>query len=106
MLDRTAIAELPREPFLTWCKATDDENHLADDVYEGMRSDPTLFLVAPFDDEATPRENLAPDWEELFESTLDSWSTDESHWPSPRSLGLFLEWCKVRVFSILEDLVE
>ncbi len=106
MLDRTAIAVLPRATFLAWCKATDDENNLAEDVYHGMRADPALFLVPPFDDDAAPRENLAPYWEELFESTLKCWSTDESQWPSPRSLDLFLEWCDVQVFSIVEDLVE
>ena len=107
MLDhRTAIVVRPCTPFLDWCRATDDENQLAQEVFENMQADPTLYLVDEFSDEQTLRENLAAFWVGIFEAALEGWTSLESEWPSPRTHQMFEEWFDIDVFESVVDLAE
>ncbi len=103
---RTAIVVRPRTPFLDWCKATDDENRLAQEVVDDMQADPTLYLVDGFSDEQTLKENLAAFWVGIFEATLEGWTSLESEWPSPRTYQMFEDWFDVDVFESVVDLTE
>ena len=45
-------------------------------------------------------------YEQIFESELWSWYTDERAWPEDRTFKLFLEWFTLEFHSVVEDLDE
>lgn len=47
---------------------------------------------------------LASLYADVFELELEAWYTDESAWPSPRTLAMFREWFKVEFHTLVMDL--
>lgn len=42
----------------------------------------------------------------FFEFYLEQWWLDESHWPTPRTREMFLDWFEITISSMVEDVVD
>ena len=103
LLNRSAVIVKPRRPYLEWAKRDDDEG-LAEPVFEGLRSEPTVYLLPEYEDRSSQQEVLEEFWPLLFEAMLEGWVTDESLWPKNRTLEMFREWFEVQMSSLVQDL--
>ena len=102
-LKRSAVIVKPRRPYLEWARR-DDEEGLAESVFEGLRSEPTVYLLPEYEDPTSQQEVLEEFWPVLFEAMLEGWVTDESLWPKTRTLEMFREWFEVQMSSLVQDL--
>jgi len=102
-LNRSAVIVKPRLPYLEWARR-DDEEGLAESVFETLHSEPTVYLLPEYEDSSSQHEVLEAFWRDLFEAMLEGWVTDESHWPRNRTFEMFREWFEVQMSSIVEDL--
>ena len=50
--------------------------------------------------------DISLNFEQLFESEIEDWYTDESLWPKNRNRKLFDEWFDVECHSVLIDTVD
>jgi len=101
-LNRAAFIIRPREPYIKWAASTEGDPSLA----EGLRNRAAVYLVP---EDPTGREETPPledYFEEIFVYELESWDTDESNWPEPRTFQMFLDWFDVVSESIVVDLGE
>ena len=103
MLNRSAVVVKPRQPYLGWTRRDDDQG-LAESVFETLRKEPTIYLLPEYEDPSSQREVLEEFWPDLFEAMLEGWVTDEASWPKNRTLEMFREWFEVQMSSIVEDL--
>ena len=67
ILSRSAVIVKPRRPYLEWARR-DDEEGLAESVFEGLRSEPTVYLVPEYEDPSSQQEVLGEFWPVLFEA--------------------------------------
>jgi hypothetical protein len=98
MLNRSAVAVIPKQPFLDWLNAVDDEGQL---TLAAMQK--TLYLVPDYEDPEDAEKVLRKVCDEIFCRELFSWHTDESVWPRNRSLLVFKQWFDVEHFDLVED---
>ena len=66
----------PRRPYLEWARRDDIEG-LAESVIEGLRSEPTVYLLPEYEDSSSQQDVLEEFWPVLFEAILEGWVTDE-----------------------------
>ncbi|MBW2023689.1 MAG: hypothetical protein JRI51_12795 [Deltaproteobacteria bacterium] len=86
-LNRDAFIIKPKEPYIRWA-ASREEGNLS--LAEGLRNRAAVYLVP---EGPTGREETPPldDYsKEIFQYELEAWDTDESKWPAPRTLEMFL----------------
>jgi len=102
MLNRSAVIVKPRLPYLEWTRRDDDEG-LAESVFETLRREPTVYLLPEFEDPSSQREVLEQFWPVLFEAMLEGWVKDEVSWPKKRTLEMFQEWFEVQMSAIVEN---
>jgi len=103
VINRSLAIVTPKQPFLDWTKR-DDEDDLADGVFEELHEDPHTFLLPDYEDEQEQHRVLMHFWPMIFESMLDGWLRDPSGWPVNRDFAMFEAWFDVRTCSIVEDL--
>ena len=77
MLNRSAVILKPRQPYLDWTRRDDNEG-LADTVFENLRTEPTVYLLPDYEDPPTQREVLEEFWPALLEAMLAGWSPTRS----------------------------
>jgi hypothetical protein len=82
----------------------DDDQGLAESVFETLRKEPTIHLLPESEDPSSQREMLEEFWPDLSGAMLEGWVTDEASWPKNRTLEMFREWFEVQMSSIVEDL--
>ncbi len=63
-----------------------------------------MYLLPEYEDPASQQEVLEEFWPALFEAMLEGWVRDEAFWPKDRTLGMFQEWFKIQMCSIVQDL--
>ena len=98
MLNRSAVAVTPRQPFLDWLNSVDPDNCLT-----LAQLDHTLYLVPDYEDPADAEKVLKKVSEEIFCRELEGWCTDADLWPEDRSLKVFRQWFDVRHHDVVED---
>ena len=98
MLNRSAVAVMPKQPFLDWLNAVDDDGRVS---LADMQK--TLYLVPDYEDPEDAEKVLRRVCDEIFCRELFSWHTDESVWPRDRSLAAFKRWFEVEHFDLVED---
>ncbi len=103
LLNRSAVIVKPRRAYLEWARRDDDEG-LAESVFEGLRSEPTVYLLPEYEDPSSQQEVLEEFWPDLFEAMLEGWVTDESLWPRNRTFEMFQEWFEIQMSSLVQDL--
>jgi len=100
VLNRSAVAVRPKQPFLDWVKSVEelDKPGMTLDQF-----DKTLYLVPDYEDPADADKVLKKVCEEIFCRELAGWYTDEQVWPTDRSLRVFKQWFDVEHFDVVED---
>ena len=105
MINRAAVILRYSEPAIAWINAADPYGVGPQVTGPSVNSDRTVYLVG---DEVADSDEALAQWialnfEALFEQELEAWYTDESVWPTGRTLRLFLEWFEVECHSVLVD---
>ena len=103
ILNRSAVVLRPKQPYLEWTRLDDSEG-LAEDVFETLREEPTLYLVPDWEEADEERENLDEFWPVLFEAMLNGWVTDPVLWPTGRTRKMFEDWFEIETFAMVEDI--
>ena len=98
IVNRCAFTIAPRQPFIDWAQQLQPDQALALAAFE-----PGLYLIPTYEDREEAIEQLAEGFEEIFCAELETWSSDPSTWPSPRSLALFQEWFAFQFFDLVSD---
>ena len=98
IVNRCAITVTPRQPFIDWAQQLRPDQPLPPAAFE-----PGLYLLPTYGDRKEAIEQLAEGFEEIFCAELETWSSDPSTWPSPRSLALFKEWFAFQFFDLVSD---
>jgi hypothetical protein len=98
IVNRCGMTVAPRQPFIEWAQQLQPDQPLAPGAFE-----PGFYLLPAYDNREEAIELLAQGYDEIFCSELETWSTDPSSWPSPRSLALFQEWFAFQFFDLVSD---
>ena len=98
MLNRSAVAVRPKQPFLDWVNSVEPDSSVTLDELQK-----TLYLVPDYEDPADAEKVLNKVCEEIFCRELKGWYTLESLWPQDRSLRVFKQWFDVEHFDQVDD---
>jgi hypothetical protein len=102
-INRALLVVRPKQPFADWVTSVDPENPVD---LDGVRHDCTAYLVDETVMETDVALTLEHHFEDILENELWAWYTDESLWPTDRSLDTFHAWFEVITCSSLFDLSE
>ena len=104
MINRSAIAVTPAQPFLDWLHRVDQTSaHL---TLDDLRQEPTIYLLPEWDSKEEALEHLREVSNWIFEEQLDGWYRVPSVWPSKRDLDAFLRWFDCSFHSMIVDLCD
>ena len=103
-INRSLVILRPKQPFLDWCMAIDDDDKNL--TLEELAEDSTAYLIPELWDDSDQQELLDSYYDVLFEEQLAGWWTDEADWPPKRDLKMFLAWFEVEFYSLVFDLCE
>jgi hypothetical protein len=99
VLNRCAVSVTARPPMRDWCRP-----FMKREDMESLGDEPSLYLIAPFEDEPGAHSELLQRWPQIFHSELELWCQDQRLWPQQRSFELFCAWFELRLFPLVEDL--
>ena len=103
-INRSLVILRPKQPFLDWGMALDDEDK--NFTLEQLAEDSTAYLIPEVWDASDQEELLESYYDVLFEQQLVGWWTDETAWPQKRNLKMFLDWFEVEFHSLVFDLCD
>ena len=98
MLNRSAVAVRPKQPFLDWVNSVEPDSSVTLDELQK-----TLYLVPDYEDPEDAEKVLKKVCDEIFCRKLAGWYTDEETWPKDCSLKVFKQWFDVEHFDVVED---
>lgn len=99
-VNRSAIAVIPKKPFLDWVR-----NLFVDDEPPAdLDQQKTVYLVKALETTAQFDEWLPKNFEKLFINELHGWHEDESEWPETTSPELFKQWFDVQFCTMVYDI--
>lgn len=101
MLNRAALIVRPKQPYLDWAAALEE-----DGVHPDPAGEQTVYLIPEPEDDADAERILQEVYPHVFENELDGWWTDEDAWPAQRTFEVFSEWFSVEIHTIIVDLVD
>ena len=105
MINRAAVILKYKAPFIQWVNDADPYKDNPGITLESENKDCTVYLI--LEDNAEKLEEwISLNFEQLFESEIEDWYTDESLWPKNRNRKLFDEWFDVECHSVLIDTVD
>jgi hypothetical protein len=83
-INRQVAIIKPKEPYVEWINSLNG----TDEPYtiESLNDDCTALLLPHFDDDDESLEFIRNIYMEIFETELDSWSTDKNQWPKNRNV--------------------
>ena len=105
MINRAAVILKYKAPFIQWVNDADPYKDNPGITLESENKDCTVYLILE-DDTEKLEEWISLNFEQLFESEIEDWYTDESLWPKNRNRKLFDEWFDVECHSVLIDTVD
>jgi hypothetical protein len=100
--NRSAFVLIPEQPMLDWVRKVNDEDLDMDTLF----GEAEVYLVPSFEQDDEMDAVLEQYWPEFFKTELRAWCRDETQWPAPRTLDLFLTWFKFTPFNGVHDLGE
>ena len=103
-INRSLIVVKPKQPFLDWARALDDESKEL--TLESMCDDSTVYLIPEIWQDSDHQPVLEWCYDILFEAQLEGWWTDPAAWPQERNLKMFLDWFEVEFHSLVIDLCD
>jgi hypothetical protein len=98
MLNRSAVAVTPKQPFLDWLNSIEADSSL---TLAGLEK--TLYLVSDHEDPEDAEKTLRRVYDDIFCRELEGWYTDEDLWPRDRTYRLFKQWFDVEHYDLVED---
>lgn len=103
-INRSLVILRPKQPFLDWGMAIDDDD--TNFTLEELAEDSTAYLIPELWQDSDQQELLESYYVVLFEEQLAGWWTVEADWPQKRDLKMFLAWFEVEFHSLVIDLCE
>lgn len=91
---------------LEWTRPFRGDVGPENEAKESLENENSIYLIAPYDNEAEGLQRLQECFDEIFSTELILWCEDRREWPQPRSFQLFTEWFRVRFHPLVEDLGE
>ena len=104
MVNRAAVILRYKDPFIHWVNEADPYVDDPGITLERANQERTVYLINDADAENL-EEWISLNFEQLFESELEGWYTDESLWPKNRNRKLFDKWFSVECHSVIVDTV-
>jgi len=102
LVNRAAITVKPKQPYIDWANALDDDGPKLTDEHLPERA---VYLIDDIDDFLGEKEAIIKRYfGEIFEQELVAWHRVESEWPANRNFATFMEWFEVEVHSMILDL--
>jgi len=98
-VNRMVVLIRPKEPYLAWARALDDNGPSIDEMPPAELT--STFLIEEHDHS---EQALMKYWQQFFEEMLTSWSTASEEWPSPRTDSMFREWFDIEIQDLVFDL--
>ena len=105
MIDRSAIVVRAKQPFLDWLLQLPDPVS-PDMALERVNHEPHIYLLPEYGFESEQDDLIAHFYGMIFEAELEGWWTDETDWPSDRTVDMFKQWFDLTFHSMIEDLVD
>ena len=102
VLNRTALTVIPKQPYINWANALDDDGPKLD--INDPHSEPTVYLTDEVADNAVLTRTLRRHYAQIFEYELSNWHLVKTDWPRKRDFRTFQDWFDVRVSTIVLDL--
>jgi len=99
-LNRTAVAVIPKQPFLDWLEKTFFPGKLPQVLLE----ENTMYLLDAIDDKKSVEKWLKKNFDQIFSNELNEWTDDKKDWPKNRTYKMFAEWFDVKICSMIYDL--
>lgn len=105
LLNRAALALLPRQPFVDWIDALPAAvNPEPAQSLEAHRAEGTLYLIDEVFSEADIAAAIERHWRQMFENELSAWDEFADHWPATLSRELFGAWFELQPQLMAIDL--
>jgi hypothetical protein len=95
IVNRGFISVRPKQPFVEWANAQDDEFHI------DLNAEPTVYLIEEDFFEVEPI--IEANFKKMFSCELEAVSDNEEGYPEIK-LEVFLEWFSVEIGSVVIDL--
>ena len=107
MINRAAIILKYKPKAVRWINAADPFVEDPKITLKEVNEERTVYLISDKDAEAPENVEQWLKWnyENIFESELESWYTDEKLWPENRTYRLFMEWFSIECHTVIEDTV-
>ncbi len=102
-LNREILVVRPREPFIEWAMASDEEGTVDRDWVETWV---TSFLLPQFESEDEALEGVRDFCGVIFELQLSEWILVPELWPEDRSWEAFQRWFSFERIQVAWDLVD
>ncbi|MFH1008488.1 MAG: hypothetical protein V1800_13460 [Candidatus Latescibacterota bacterium] len=100
-VNRSVAIIRPRQPFVDWANSLPDAS--APVRLDSFKEDNLAILIPEYE---TPKEAefyVSELWKDLFEQKLWNWCTNESWWPTERTLKKFWKWFDAEYHSVVLD---
>ena len=108
MINRAALILRYKEPAVRWINEADPIPDRVLISLTDVNRERTVYLVS--DEDAATDEDIRrwvkENFHVLWEAELEGWYTDESLWPSGRTLKKFDQWFEVECHTVLVDTVD
>lgn len=108
MINRAALILRYKEPAVRWINEADPVPGSVSISLADVNRERTVYLVS--DEDADTDEDIRrwvkENFHALWEGELEGWYTDETLWPSGRTLKKFDQWFEVECHTVLIDTVD
>ena len=107
MINRAALILRYKEPAVRWINEADPSPGESPVSVADANQERTVYLVSE-GDVATGKEMrrwVRANYQNLWETELEGWYTDDALWPKNRTLKEFDRWFEVECHSVLIDTV-
>ncbi len=105
LLNRAALALLPRQPFVDWVNGlAQGDSQLQVLSLEAHRAEGTLYLIDEVFSEADFGAAIERHWRQMFENELGAWDEFADDWPAGLTPELFNAWFELQPQLMAIDL--
>ena len=98
-INRNCFIVRPKKPFFDWLNSL-----FKDERQINSQEENNVYLVREMDSNEEIRAWIEQNYEDIFQNELNDWYTDDSRWPTKRTLVMFQSWFDVEIYSMVLDL--
>lgn len=103
IVNRGCLVVKPNMPYVEWINTLPTQNETLE--FDELDADYATYLIPEVDDEEDVSKAVEAQFEKIFETELETWTTDKSKWPEI-TWTRFCEWFEVDCSSLILDLCE